>query len=78
MGRVLPPAPFVFMKTFLARYLAGEANIEDIHAAIDQWSFHRTPELHEWLGLLPSEYQIFYDNEWKFARYLIHLKNAKG
>jgi len=75
------------METFLARYLAGTANIEDIHTAIGQWqdhtegnhfSFDPMPELHDWLGLLPSEYQILYDNEWKFARYLIHLKNARA
>ena len=70
---------------FLIRYLHGNAGIEEIHTDIERWqehvegigySFDPGPELHDWLGLLPSEYQMFRDNEWKFVRYLDHLKNG--
>ena len=31
--------------------------------------------LYEFLGLTHAEYIIFVENEWKFVRYLDHLKN---
>jgi hypothetical protein len=63
---------------FLIRYLNGDARIEEIHSDIDRWNtepISDAPELHEFLGLTPSEYQIFVENEWKFVRYLDHLKH---
>ena len=67
---------------FMTRYLHGSAGIEEIHDDIDRWhdmsndhTFTSPPDLHDYLGLMPSEYQMFVENEWKFVRYLDHLKN---
>jgi hypothetical protein len=62
---------------FLTRYLYGSAGIEEIHNDIDRWHSEpipNAPELHEFLGLTPAEYAILVENEWKFVRYLDHLK----
>ena len=75
------------LSPFLTRYLYENAGIEEIHDDIERWSTDPNPqrqpmdfyfpstELHEFLGLTKAEYQIFVENEWKFVRYLDHLKN---
>jgi hypothetical protein len=74
---------------FLTRYLHGDAGIEEIHKDIERWHLYTDaqepnvcvgllpepdPSIYKWLGLLPSEYKMFLENEWKFVRYLHHLK----
>ena len=74
----------------MVRYLHGNAGIEEIHNDIERWHEPPTPltgpddfyfpplPLHEFLGLTEAEYQIFVENEWKFVRYLDHLKNDRS
>jgi hypothetical protein len=66
---------------FMIRYLYGNAGIEEIHNDIDRWHnepITDAPELHDFLGLWPAEYAMFVEHEWKFVRYLDHLKNDQG
>ena len=61
---------------FMTRYLYGSAGIEEINNDIDRWhAGESSVELHEFLGLTHSEYVIFVEHEWKFVRYLDHLKH---
>jgi len=66
-------------ESFLTRYLQGAACIEEIDDAIEAWHEGGSKlELHEFLGLMKSEYAIYVENQWKFVRYLFHLRNTSG
>ena len=57
-------------KTFYEMFMTG-VDFELVHDCVQAWNMvgHDVP-LCEYLGLLPSEYQMLVDNEPKFQRYL--------